>query len=120
MLTEIQTNEQIWNAANEEWVGILSRLWVAYDKPLDSERLTIYRNMLEKVPMGLLDLAVNRVIREHQYNSVPSVGDVWKAVRKELSIRFNREVTKDLDDMIEQWKEIIPFGIYRFETGKWE
>jgi len=109
-----KSDEDIWQMANEEWLGVLSRLWVAFDKPLEPERLTIYRNLLCNVPMGLLELAVHRTIREHKYNSVPSVADVWAAVRRELHNPY------DLDQAIEIWKESIPKGIYRFETGKWE
>jgi hypothetical protein len=36
------------------------------------------------VPLGLLELAVQRVIQENTYNVVPMPGMVWAAVRKEL------------------------------------
>ena len=67
-----------------EWVGELVRLWDAVGKPLDASRLEIYQRELGDVPLGLLRLAVSRVIRENTYSNIPPVGTVWAAVRKEL------------------------------------
>jgi hypothetical protein len=39
---------------------------------------------LGEVPLGLLDLAVRRVIRENVYHVVPLPGVVWAAVQREL------------------------------------
>jgi hypothetical protein len=67
-----------------EWLGVLAEMWTATGKPLEADRLQVYRNSLGEVPLGLLELAVRRVIRENTYNVVPLPGAVWAAVRKEL------------------------------------
>lgn len=106
-LEEVKTDEDIYQAALEEWLGILGQLWTAYDKEIEPDRLEIYRKQFSILPMGLLDVAVTRAIREHTFNSVPTVGEVWQAVRKILGN------PSDLDGAIEHWHESIPDGIYR-------
>lgn len=93
--TDVKTDAQIYLDATKEWLGVLSQLWIAFDKPLDTERLTIYRNMLEGIPLGLLEPAIKRVIRDHKFNNVPTIADVWAAVRKELGnpIDIDRAIT---------------------------
>lgn len=80
---------RLWMA---DWLRILSRLWTAYDKPPDENRLMIYRSELSIVPLGLLEKAVSRTIREHQFNSVPTIAQVWAAVRKELDNPYDVEM----------------------------
>lgn len=103
-----KTDQEIYQAAMEEWLSVLTQLWTAYDKPLDPERLTLYQKMLGEVPLGLLEKAVKRVIREHKYNSVPAVGDVWSAIRKELGNPY------DIDQAIQAWCDALN-PIVRFE-----
>jgi hypothetical protein len=73
-----------YDLALEEWLGVLADLWTAAGKPLEADRLQVYRRSLEDVPLGLLELAVQRVIRENVYHVVPLPGVVWVAVRREL------------------------------------
>ena len=68
----------------EEWLGVLAELWTAAGKPLEADRLKVYRQSLGEVPLGLLELAVRRVIRENVYHVVPLTGVVWAAVRREV------------------------------------
>ena len=68
----------------EEWLGVLAELWTAAGKALEADRLQVYRQSLGEVPLGLLERAVRRVIRENTYNVVPLPGVVWAAVRQEL------------------------------------
>lgn len=98
-------------AAVEEWLEVLSRLWVAYDKPLDPVRLVLYQNMLAKLPLGLLELAVEQTVRNHgKYNNVPTVGEVWDAVRVVLHNPY------DLDQAIEDWSSRkFQLCVYRFD-----
>jgi len=81
----------------EEWLSVLSRLWTAYDKPIDANRLTLYRDMLARIPLGLLERAIDRAVQEHMYNSVPTVAEVWQAVRKELGNPY------DIEQGIQEW-----------------
>jgi hypothetical protein len=83
----------------EEWLGILAQLWTAIGKPIDADRLDVHGKSLTGVPLGLLELAVARVIRENVYQLVPSPGVVWKAVEKELGN------PRDVIAAIESWKE---------------
>ena len=98
-MREPMNEHEMNQAALKEWMDVLVRLWDATDKPLDAKRLQNYRRELENVPMGLLEKAVSRCIRENTYNNIPSVGKVWEAVRKELGNPF------DIDAAIERWIE---------------
>jgi hypothetical protein len=91
------TGEEIYDASKAEWVGVLERLWKAINKPFEPAQLEIYIRELEIVPLGLLELAVARCIRENQYNNVPSVGSVWQAIRRELGNPY------DIDIGIADW-----------------
>src|SRR5690348_11351360 len=81
---EPMSDDQIYQQALVEWLGVLSRLWTAYGKAIDPVQMTVYRDMLCKLPMGLLELSIDRVVQDHVYNSVPTVAEVWQAVRKVL------------------------------------
>jgi hypothetical protein len=94
-----KTDEEIHDLAMDEWLGQLVRLWDAVGKPLEADRLAIYQRELADIPLGLLELAISRVIRENTYNNVPAVGIIWKAVRKELGDPH------DVMDAISEWCE---------------
>ena len=74
---------------------MLAELWTAAGKPLEADRLQVYRQSLGEVPLALLELAVRRVIRENVYHVVPLPGVVWAAVWRELGepwdVRLARE-----------------------------
>ncbi len=63
---------------------MLAELWTAAGKPLEADRLKVYRQSLGEVPLGLLERAVRRVIRENVYPVGPLPGMVWAAVRRTL------------------------------------
>jgi hypothetical protein len=108
--TDVVTDDTIYQQALEDWLKVLSTLWTAYDKPVDPVRFALYSDMLRKIPLGLLEQAVERVVSEHVYNSVPTVAEVWVAVRKELHNPF------DLDQAIERWKEALWYrAVYRWD-----
>jgi hypothetical protein len=105
MYRKVMNEEDCDQAALEEWLETISLLWVAYDKPLDPVRLVVYQSMLGKLPTGLLKLAVEQTVRSHgKYNNVPTVGEVWEAVRVVL------HNPRDLDKAIADW------SAYRFES----
>jgi hypothetical protein len=83
----------------EEWLEVLADLWIAAGKPLEADRLQVYRQSLGEVPLGLLELAVARVIRENVYHVVPLPGVVWAAVRMELGNPW------DMREAMEAWVE---------------
>jgi hypothetical protein len=41
----------------EEWLWVIAELWTAAGKPLEANRLKVYRQSLGEVPLGLLELA---------------------------------------------------------------
>ena len=105
-----QKTKDIEEMAMMEWLGVLTRLWDAIGKPLDADRLEVYRRELGDVPFGLLEKAVSRVIRENTYSNVPPVGTIWAAVRKELGN------PSDLEDAIRRWDErLLERCFVRFE-----
>jgi hypothetical protein len=107
------SDKEIYDAALEEWTGILAQLWIGIGKPLDPERLKIYRDQLKAVPLGLLELAVSRLFREETWNVVPTVGRIWEAIRKELHDPNN------LDEALNGWRPVYAralAGIYNQPT----
>jgi hypothetical protein len=106
------TDQAIYQMALEEWMGVLDQLWVAVGKPVDSVRLDVYRNNLGRVPLGLLENAVGRLLREHIYNTVPTLGEIWSAIRKELGNPY------DLDQAMEHWSQVSwESAIHRFSVA---
>jgi len=83
----------------EEWLAVLAELWTAAGKPVDAARLKVYQRTLEDIPLGLLELAVHRVIRENTWQVVPTPGAVWSAVKRELGNPGNVSLA------MEQWVE---------------
>jgi len=80
----------------EEWLEVLAELWTAAGKSLEADRLQVYRQSLGEVPLGLLELAVRRVIRENVYHVVPLPGVVWAAARPEGESHFTVRVSTPL------------------------
>jgi hypothetical protein len=97
------TDEQIYQAAKAEWLGILAQLWIAIGKPIEQDRLNIYAAQLEDVPMGLLEKAIDRLLKEHIYSNVPNVGVIWEILRKELGDPY------DLKQAIADWPDCVPW-----------
>lgn len=117
-LEETKTDTELHNAAMKEWAGVLAQLWDAYDKPLDANRLKLYKRQFSIIPLGLLERAVDRAIREHsKYNSVPTVGNVWGAVEKELKKDgIFVETIESMEEAIEQWTDRLASQVFiRFE-----
>ena len=90
----------------EEWLAVLSGLWTSVEKPIDPDRLEVYQKTLEEVPLGLLELAVKRVIRENAYQVVPVPGVIWEAVKREfgnpIDVKMAIEIWLD-----EKWYRLI-------------
>lgn len=107
----IPTDIEIELCAKTERVKILSEMWDAIGKPLDEKRLQKYAKELKGIPLGLLEKAVSRAIRNSgDYQVVPTISAVWKAVRHELGNPY------DIDEAIERWMETrYQSAVYRFE-----
>ncbi|WP_322792943.1 hypothetical protein [Bellilinea sp.] len=76
------TNEQIHEHARSEWLAVLSRLWIAIGREVDKRQLLVYEQALGMLPLGLLELAVNEVLYQHRYTSVPTIADVAEMARR--------------------------------------
>jgi hypothetical protein len=92
------SDKEILDAATEDWTGVLASLWEIVGKPIDPARLRAYKKNLESVPLGLLELAINRVFRENVYQTVPVPGVIWEAIRKELHDPY------DINKSLEEWQ----------------
>lgn len=79
-MTEFWTDQQIYNAALKEWTGVLLQLWEAYNKTPDPKQLKVYIKQLSDVPLGVLEDIVADLLRNHKYNSVPTLGEIWEAI----------------------------------------
>ena len=95
------SDKEIYDLALADWYGVLASMWTLIGKPVDPERLRIYGRNLSAIPLGLLELAINRVFRENVYQTVPVPGIIWEAVRKELGSPY------DLDAALERWEPIF-------------
>jgi hypothetical protein len=94
------SEEEFEQMMRAEWVAILSSMWLAIGKPVEDRRLNIYVQSFLGVPLGLLQAAISRTLREAgDYNLVPTIGAVWGALRKELHNPL------DLEDEIKRWCE---------------
>ena len=76
------TDKQIYKAARDEWVGVLLQLWEAYNKQPNPKQLRTYINQLSSIPMGALEKAVSLLLREHKYNSVPTIAEIWDVLKR--------------------------------------
>jgi hypothetical protein len=104
------TEQEIYQAALAEWTGILAQLWTAIGKPIEPERLQVYRDQLGDVPLGLLERSIRRVLRENTWSNVPPIGTIWQAIRKELGDPY------DLQIAIENWQPSM-LGAFPWKQG---
>jgi hypothetical protein len=68
-----------------DWYSILASLWVAIGKPVDKNRLLLYGHDLGNVPCELLERAIKRIRLNSIYTQVPTIGEIWQAVKAELA-----------------------------------
>jgi len=93
------SNQTVWDDAALEWSEILEKMWTMIGKPVDEKRLGFYIDELGDIPIGLLEKAVSRAVRNNgQYMTVPSVGAIWNALRAELG-----NPSGDILEAVEQW-----------------
>jgi hypothetical protein len=105
--TKDMTETEIHQSATQDWLRILARMWTAIGKTPDPAMLMIYQEELGDIPLGILEKAVSLVLRGHQYNNVPTIGDVWGAIKTELGIEFSAQ----LEGAIADWEQRRWFSI---------
>ena len=94
------TDAEINRLATDDWTATLASLWVAAGKPLEKERLVFYKKSLSSVPLGLLELAIDRAVKGYAYAGVVPLHNVWEAIRQEL------HNPPEIPAAIEQWCEM--------------
>ena len=82
---QVFTEAEIHKMAIADWYGILENLWLAIGKPVEKQRLLIYGQDLGNVPCELLERAIRRIRLNSIYSQVPTIGEIWQAVRIELA-----------------------------------
>jgi len=87
LLKDVKSDQEIHQLALAEWTGQLTQLWEAVGKPVDRRQLAVYVKQLGRVPLGLLEQAISEILQNHTYNTVPTLGEIWKAI-KDISYRF--------------------------------
>jgi hypothetical protein len=111
-MDEFKSDQEIFDMGLDAWVGEIIRLWQAIDKPVDRERLGIYISALQEIPFGILHLAISRALRAHTYSNVPTIGEVFAAVKQELGN------PRDVKQAISEWIQARPTGILRTSDGR--
>ena len=97
----VPTDAEIEQVAGQEWLDVLTGMWEAIGKPLDEKRLQKYAKELNGIPLGLLEKAISRAIRNSgDYIVVPTISAIWNALRKELGNPYN------IDEAISRWCEV--------------
>lgn len=66
-----------------EWMGVLRKLFIAYDKKPTPELIDAYRDALDDVPLGLFEVIVQRVIENNKF--FPKISELRGIIRDELS-----------------------------------
>jgi hypothetical protein len=106
---EFWTDEQIHQAAVVDWTGVLSQLWAAIGKPVNQSQLKVYKKQLGDLPLAALEAVVSGLLKEHTYNTVPTLAEVWSMVRKIYNTDDPEEITRRISENL---------VIYRFEQAE--
>lgn len=96
----VQDGPEAFAEVYSEWLDILKGMWEAIGKPVDERRLQEYARHFKDIPMELLRDCVDRAIRDNGvYQTIPTVGALWEAVRKVLGNPY------DIDQGIHEWEQ---------------
>jgi hypothetical protein len=75
------SDAEIRKMAYRDWIDVLSQLWEATGKPVNDKQLAVYAKQLRNVPMSVLEDVVGVLLREHTWNNVPTIGEIWKCIQ---------------------------------------
>lgn len=64
----------------QEWNETVQQLWDAIGKPIDPRQYKLYRSQLADVPQALLSEVMRKIITNHTYHSIPTIGDIWREI----------------------------------------
>jgi hypothetical protein len=87
LIKDVKSEKEIYQEAVAEWTGVLTQLYDAIGKPVDKKQLAVFIKQLGRVPLGLLEQAISEILQNHSYNNVPTLGEIWKAI-KDISYRW--------------------------------
>ena len=115
ILEDLECEKRIQKEAYAEWLECLVKMWNAVDKDVDDKRLAIYAEQFKAIPLGLLEKAVDRAIRNNgSYMSVPSVGALWQAIKQETGNHTHIDVMGSINLWIDSEDARFERQIYRF------
>ena len=85
-----------------EWLKVLRRLWLAYDKKIDNEQFEVYATELGDVPIGILEPAIKTIINDG--NRAPYFPRLSE-LKASISYEVKKDITSgELDpDNIDEW-----------------
>ena len=78
---KVMSDAEIYKLAREDWLNILRQLWEATGKPVNPAQLKVYAKQLGMIPLGALEAVIGEILKDHQYNNVPTIGEIWSALR---------------------------------------
>lgn len=87
LIKDVKSEKEIYQEAVAEWTGVLTQLYDAIGKPVDKKQLAVFIKQLGRVPLGLLEQAIGNLLQEHTYHTVPTLGEIWGAI-KEIEYRW--------------------------------
>ena len=87
LIKDVKSDNEIYQLALADWTGTITQLWEAVGKPVDRKQLAVYVKQLGRVPLGLLEQAISELLQHHTYNTVPTLGEIWRSI-KDISYRW--------------------------------
>ena len=78
------THEEAVAYIQSEWIRTLTQLWDAIGKVADKKQLAVYIKELGCIPLGVLEQVVSRLLADHTYHTVPTIGEIWKVIKEDF------------------------------------
>jgi len=69
--------DDMYKLLTQEWVAVLLRLWHAYGKMPNVKQIDAYSQSIGTIPIGVLEVVVEKILRQRIYTNVPSPGEIW-------------------------------------------
>jgi len=99
-----KTEEEIYQLGKAEWTGVLLQLWDAIGKTVEKKQLAVYVKELDEIPMGVLEQVVSRLLAQHTYHTVPTIGDIWNETWLVMGHSFRDKLNIDhLKWQLDNW-----------------
>ena len=79
-----KSSETIYKMAYHDWVNVLTQLWSAIGKPINDKQLRVYAEQLGDVPLEVLEKVITAVLKQHKYNTVPTLAEIWAVIDRDF------------------------------------